>query len=83
MIYNSVEKTTVYRVKYSSRIFDVYMADGELDIATPDKDNAFGSHAYWATAQDLFQKVAMGYEKHGLRSALKKVGAKVIKTYKA
>jgi len=83
MIYNSVEKTTVYRVEYVSRIFDVYLADGELDIATPDKDNSFGNHAYWATAQELFQKVVTRYEKHGLRPALTKVGARVIKSYKA
>jgi hypothetical protein len=83
MIYNSVEKTTVYRVEYVSRIFDVYLANGELDIATPDVYATLGNDAYWATAQELFQKVVTRYEKHGLRPALKKVGAKVIKSFKA
>ena len=83
MIYNSVEKTTIYRVRYLSKIYDVYLADGELDIATPDQDNAFNNPAYWATAQELFQKVVTRYEDHGLRNALTKVGAKVIKSFKA
>ena len=83
MIYNSVGKTTIYRVKYLSKIFDVYVDAAGLDIAYVDTDNAFNNPAYVATAQELFEKVVTRYQKNGLRTALTKVNAKVIKSYKA